>query len=233
MTFQIDSLMITPNLLYFFEVKNYEGDYYYELDRLYKKTKIERNNPLIQLHRSHSLLRQLLQSLGNTIPIKAYVVFVNPASTLYQAPLNIPIIFPTQLNAFFHNLNKTTEKSTNKHKVLAEKLVSLHIPKSPYNTLPEYKYSDLQKGMCCDKCGNLSVEIAGRKCTCISCGQVGLVTNAVIRRIKELKLLFPEYKITTNLVQEWCGGWESKKKIQRILDKNFKTVRNNRWTYYE
>lgn len=29
-TFQIDSLIITADALYFFEIKNYEGDYYYE-----------------------------------------------------------------------------------------------------------------------------------------------------------------------------------------------------------
>ena len=39
-TFQIDTLIIISETIYFFEVKNYEGDYYYESDRLYKKPKI-------------------------------------------------------------------------------------------------------------------------------------------------------------------------------------------------
>ncbi|THE11718.1 NERD domain-containing protein [Bacillus timonensis] len=232
-TFQIDSLLVTAEVLYLFEVKNYEGDFYYEADRLYKKPKIERNNPLIQLHRSESLLRQLLQSLGFTIPIEAYVVFVNPGFTLYQAPLHKQIIFPTQIISFFQNLNKSNAKINNKHKVLAEKLVSMHMQESPYGQLLEYTYEQLRKGICCVECRSLTVEIVGRNCVCSRCGHEELVNDAVLRSTDELKLLFPENKITTNLVLEWCCVVESKKRIQRILDKNYQIVRNNRWTYYE
>ncbi|RFB18864.1 NERD domain-containing protein [Bacillus sp. HNG] len=228
-TFQIDSLLITAEVLYFFEVNNYEGDFYYESDRLYKMPKIERNNPLIQLHRSESLLRQLLQSLE----IDAYVVFVNPGFTLFQAPLLKPIILPTQLISFFQNLNKSNAKINNKHKVLAEKLVSMHMQESPYGQLPEYTYEQLRKGICCVECGSLTVEIVGRNCVCRRCGHEELVTDAVPRNTDELKLLFPENRITTNLVQEWCCVVESKKRIQRILDKNYQIVRKNRWMYYE
>lgn len=232
-TFQIDSLLVTPEVLYLFEVKNYEGDFYYESDRLYKRPKMERNNPLIQLHRSESLLRQILQSYGFTMPIQAYVVFVNPAFTLYQAPLDIPIIFPTQLTSFLQNLNMSTAKLNNKHKMLAEKLVSMHLQESPYSTLPGYKYETFRKGICCEKCGSLSIKIGGRKCICIGCEHEELINDAVLRSVEELKLLFPEYKITTNLVHDWCKVVNSKKRIQRVLEKNYKTVRNNRWTYYE
>lgn len=232
-TFQIDTLLITPDKLYIFEVKNYEGDYYFESDILYKKPKKEVSNPLNQLHRSESLLRQMLQSYGFTMQIQAYVVFVNPAFTLYQASLTKPIIFPTQLHAFFQNLNKSTAKLNKNHQVLADKLLSLHMEESPYRTLPKYKYSDLRKGICCVNCGSLSVNVVGRKCICSGCGHEELVNDAVIRSVEELKLLFAEYKITTNLVQEWCRIVDSKKRIQRILDKSYKAVSNNRWTYYE
>ena len=58
--FQIDTLMITQEPLYLFEVKNYEGDFYFEADRFYTLPKKEYKNPLHQLQRSESLLRQLL-----------------------------------------------------------------------------------------------------------------------------------------------------------------------------
>ncbi|RKJ31516.1 NERD domain-containing protein, partial [Butyricicoccus sp. 1XD8-22] len=47
-TFQIDSLMIGLNKAYFYEVKNYEGDFYYESEKIYKKPKTEITNPLNQ-----------------------------------------------------------------------------------------------------------------------------------------------------------------------------------------
>ncbi len=85
--FQIDSLIIVEEALYCFEVKNYEGDYYYEKERFYnRKSNSEISNPLNQINRSEFLLRQLLQNLGFKIPIHSSVVFINPEFTLYQAP---------------------------------------------------------------------------------------------------------------------------------------------------
>lgn len=106
-TFQIDTLIISQETIHPFEVKNYEGDYCYESDgfkSLYSKNEI--NNPLDQLKRSKLLLRQLLQSLGIHISIEGSVVFINPEFTLYQAPINAPIIYSSQLNRFFFNLTR-------------------------------------------------------------------------------------------------------------------------------
>lgn len=98
--FQIDTLIISSHTIYPFEIKNFEGDYLYELGNFYPKlSKDEIRNPLHQLKRSKSLLRPLLKDLGTHLPIKGNVTFVNPNFTLYQAPLNEPIIHPTQLNS--------------------------------------------------------------------------------------------------------------------------------------
>src|SRR5690625_2881877 len=51
-TFQIDSLIIVQGKILFYEVKNHEGDYYYQSDKLYKKPKFEIINPLHLLSRS-------------------------------------------------------------------------------------------------------------------------------------------------------------------------------------
>ncbi|PLR76533.1 nuclease [Bacillus sp. V3-13] len=231
--FQIDSLIITSETIYFFEVKNYEGDYYYESDRLYKKPNSEINNPLIQLNRSESLLRQLLQNLGINIPINASIVFINPEFTLYQTPLNKPFIFPTQVNRYLKNLNKTSSKLNGKHKMLADKLISLHIKDSPFMLLPSYDYDQLRKGITCNKCTSFSISVEGRKCVCKECGYEEVVAIAVMRNVKEFKLLFPNRKINTNVIHEWCKVVASKKRITRILEKNFKIVGVHQWSFYE
>lgn len=99
---QIDSLIMARNIIYPFEIKNYDGDYRYDAEskNFYpKNSKDEIKNPLDQLKRSISLLRPLLKSLGWYSSIEGYVAFVNPEFTLYQAPLDAPIIYPTQLNS--------------------------------------------------------------------------------------------------------------------------------------
>lgn len=230
--FQIDSLVISDNI-YFFEVKNYDGDYYYESDRLYKKPKSEIINPLNQLSRSESLLRQLLQSLGYTITIYASVVFINPEFTLYQTPLNKPFIFPTQVNRYLKKLNTIPSKLNKRHKILADKLISQHIQDFPFKLLPPYDYDQLRKGIMCVECNSFSISVDGRKCICLECGHQEVVASAVMRSVKEFKLLFPDQKITTNVIHEWCKVVKSKKRISRILDENFKIVGVHQWSFYE
>lgn len=232
-TFQIDSLIIISETIYFFEVKNYEGDFYYESDRLYKLPKSEINNPLNQLRRSESLLRQLLHNLGFNISIDASVIFINPQFTLYQSPLNKPFIFPAQINRYFKKLNKIPSKLNEKHKMLADKLISLHIENSPFIHLPLYEYDQLQKGITCVKCNSFSVCVEGRNVVCKECGHKEGIATAVIRSVEEFKLLFPTRKITTKIIHEWCKIVTSKKSIKRILDKNFKIVGVHQWSYYQ
>ncbi|WP_100012462.1 nuclease-related domain-containing protein [Lentibacillus sediminis] len=232
-TFQIDSVLITAEMIYLFEVKNYEGDFYYEGDTFFKKPRQEWTDPLIQLSRSESLLRQLLHQLGFVFPINANVVFINKEFTLYQAPLDQPIIFPTQLKRYLNKLNSTSSKLTRKHKLLADKLVALHIQNSPYTKLPSYDYDQLHKGITCANCGSFEVHVKSRNCVCEKCGQGELVADAVMRSVGEFRVLFPERKVTTSGVHEWCGIVESRKRINRILEHYFKKVGQNRWIYFE
>ncbi|MDP4162651.1 MAG: nuclease-related domain-containing protein, partial [Bacillota bacterium] len=102
--FQIDSLIIYQELIYNFEIKTNEGDYYYEADKLFMISGKEIKNPLDQSKRSSSLLRQLLQNQGFNLTIESYVIFINPEFTLYQAPQNLPFVYPTQLNRFMKKL---------------------------------------------------------------------------------------------------------------------------------
>lgn len=231
--FQIDSLIITSEKIYLFEIKNYEGDYYYESDKLFKITKSEIINPLHQLSRTNYLLRQLLLNLGFNPQIDASVVFINPNFTLYQAPLNKPFIFPTQLDQYWDKLNTKPSKLNRKHKKLADQLISLHITESPYQQLPSYDYEQVRKGITCVQCKSFSISIEGRKCVCKECRHEELVTAAVMRNVKEFKLLFPDHRISTNAIHQWCQIIPSKKRIRRILNNNFNQVGVRQWTYYE
>jgi hypothetical protein len=232
-TFQLDTTIIFQKTIYLFEVKNYEGDYCFRHGRFETLAEKEIQNPLYQLKRSTSLLRQLLQKHGYNITIEGYVVFINPRFTLYQAPLNEPIIYPTQLEALLKKLNTQPSTLYNQHKKLAEKLVSLHQTKSKYSQVPTYEYSQQKKGITCKKCSSFSMSVRGKKIVCGDCGCEEVVENAVMRNVEELKLLFPELKITTNVVYDWSKSIGSKKMIGRILSQNFRAIGYGKWVYYE
>jgi hypothetical protein len=230
-TFQIDTLLIADTI-YIYEVKNFEGDFYYKDDRLLSQSNYEVSNPLTQLSRAESLLRQLLQSIGITTSINSSVVFINPAFTLYQAPINKPIIYPTQLNRYMKQLNSVPSRIGKKHKALADKLISLHLTESPYQQLPEYEYGDLRKGVVCSGCKSYGIEVQGMKVICKSCGGIELVEDAVMRSVEEFRLLFPSERVTTRVIQEWCKLFPEKR-VSRILHKHFNPIGVSRWVYYE
>lgn len=232
-TFQIDSSVIVQDALLHFEVKNSEGDYYYEDELLKKMNGTEIKDPLLQLERSTSLLRQLLNSLGFHLEIKSYIVFINPEFTLYQAPKNAPIILPSQLNRFMKKLNKKHSRLNNMHKKLAEKLLALHKVDNPYQRLPKYTYEQLTKGVICVKCHQFIEKIIKKEFMCSYCGTQEKVETAVIRSIGEIQLLFPEKKITTTEVYDWCNGVLSRKTIRHVLKNHFNVVGIKRHQYFK
>jgi hypothetical protein len=194
---------------------------------------IEIQNPLQQLKRSESLLRQFLRNLGYNGHIESYLVFNNPEFTLYQAPLNEPIIYPTQVNRFIGNLENTPSKLNSWHKKLAEQIISKHIIVSPYTLLPSYHYGQLQKGFTCAKCHSFIDSVDAKKVICKKCGNQEEIVSSILRNVEEFKLLFPNRKITTSAIHEWCKIVPSKKLIWRILKDNYKAIGFGKWMYYE
>ncbi len=230
--FQIDTLLLQHNGIYLFEVKNYEGDFYIEADKWHNKSGKEMKNPILQLTRSESLLRQLFQELRINIPIKAYVVFINPEFTLYQAPRDLPVIFPSQLNRFLEQLKNSSVKLNKKYLSFAEKLISLHQADNPYARVPEYDYERVGRGITCEVCSSFITSIKGDYIVCDVCGDKELIDTAVIRNVYIFKRLFPNHKVTTNTIYEWCHIIPSNKTIRRILSRNFIRKGQGKYSYY-
>ncbi|WP_233549358.1 nuclease-related domain-containing protein [Lysinibacillus yapensis] len=232
-TFQLDTLLVTNNLVYIFEIKNYFGDFYFKNDRLFQKNDNEVSNPLNQLQRSELLLRQLLHKLGFSIPVQSMVIFINEAFTLYLAPLDKPFILPTQLKTFFQKINSHKSTLDMQHKKMAEKLSSLHMQQHPHQKRPSYNNDQLQTGMSCGACQSLTITIQNKKSICTTCKNEESIDSALIRNANEYSLLFPNEKITLPKIMDWCRIITSKKQLRRVLDNNYQKVSKRRWTYYE
>ena len=222
--------------IYLLEIKNYTDDFYYDSDRFLKKDGSEISNPLTQLQRTESLLRQLLLNNNFQIPIQSSVIFINPEFTLYQAPLNMPFIFPSQLNRFFQTLNAIPSNLNERHKKIADKLIALRSQEHPLQQYPTYSYQDLQKGIKCAACENLKFSptnhCRGMEVVCLNCGKSEQLESALIRTFREFQILFPKEKNTTKKMYEWCNLEVSQKTIRRILKKHFTKHGTNRWIYY-
>ncbi|QED46257.1 nuclease-related domain-containing protein [Cytobacillus dafuensis] len=233
--FQIDTLLITSEKIYLFEIKNYEGDFYIQGDKWYTISKSEIKNPIFQLERSGMLFRGLLQELGFSSPIESYLIFVNPDFFLYQTPLSLPIVSLAQLNRFKNKLIMNEGILKKRHSKFAEQLVSICLKESPYTRLPEYNYDQLERGVTCAYCYSLmdSLTEGEETIVCKECGGKENVISAILRSTEEFKLLFPDRKITTNEIFEWCKGVKSSRSIRRILSKKYELIKQGRSSYFE
>jgi hypothetical protein len=232
--FQIDTLLISQGLIQLLDIKNFEGDFYLEDEKLVAvKNGREYNNPVIQLKRCATLFRQLLQYLKQDYLVDASVIYINSEFTLYQTPMDQPFILPTQLNRFMGELNKTPSKLNDGHKKLAQQILSLHQTKNPFVQLPEYQYENLKKGPLCKTCLTFSLTMGNRHLVCGKCGKRETFEQAILRNAEEFKLLFPDRRITTPVIYEWCKGNISKRTVCRVLTKNYTVCGNTSNAYYK
>jgi hypothetical protein len=231
--FQIDTTMIFQKTLYLLDVKNFEGEYYFRDDGFFKiDKKHPLKDPLAQLKRAEVLFRQFIQKFGFNLTVESYLVFINPEFTLYQDSPNRQIILPTQVNQFIKKLNEISSNLTDVQNKLGEQLISAHITDCPYSQVPVYKYSTLKKGFDCHNCHSFSIYIGKTKLTCNDCGYVEKIATAVLRSVEEIRLLFPELRTTTRLVEDWCNYELSKKQIRRILGSEYTLKGHGKFSYY-
>jgi hypothetical protein len=203
-----------------------------EEEKFFKRPRQEIINPLYQLSRAESLLRQLLLHIGCKTPIESHVVFIHPAFSLYHAPLDQPIIFPTQIYSHLKFISNQAEHQSPPDKRLARKLVELSKSESIYQRVPAYDYDELTKGVFCDSCGTGLLKLDKRTLSCATCGDRESLTKAVLRMVKEFIILFPQVRLTTNQMYEWCGEAVPRRAIRRILSQHYQAVGTGKWTYY-
>lgn len=232
-SFQIDSLIITAFKIYLLEVKNYEGEFFMEGKELYQKPNYLRSNPELFLERKQDYLTRVLQAKGCSYPIESKVIYIHNEFTLLQAPLVSSIILPTQIPAYLRNVSTISSKLTSTHRNLANTLLEMHLEDNGKRNIPVFTYDDLQKGVLCPQCGSPAIHIKQRSCKCANCGYLATKSLVIMQCIEEFKLLFPEKKVTTVSIYDWCAEMFTKKSIQTVLIQNYKTIGGTKGAHYE
>jgi hypothetical protein len=150
--------------------------------------------------------------------LESNLVFVNSDFFLYNAPMNLPIIYHPQINRYINHLNLKPASLKESDFKLAEKLLSLHVDKSPFTRKPLYHFECVDKGIDCVRCNSINTEVRvlGRL-ICLECGFEEDVISAVLRSEEVFRFLYPDRKITTEAIYEWCKVIGSRKTIRRIL----------------
>lgn len=217
-TAQIDALIATGNALYLYEVKNYEGEYI-QLSGQFRRLKgQEFICPSVQLNRTEKVLQQLLNQWTESPEIRSFVIFVNPAFTLYDAKISNPFILPPQITGHFEELKNSQIQPSKNIMRIVNKLQHESTSGDKYRGTPQhYAYHELRKGLLCSSCHSFNLKLTQRQAVCRDCGRKNKNDTLLLNHIDELSLLFPEMKITTSLVYDWIDGKMIKRRVGRLL----------------
>ena len=235
--FQIDALIITAYAIYLYEIKNYEGTYYYKegfFHSVFSDFKFE--SPIEWLNRKETYLQKILHDRGINLPIKSFTVFINPEFTLYDISYSEKVILPTAIPKHFRQMNQLDGELNQEHTNVARKLCEVsakYIPR--LKGVPDYEYEDLKKGLICENCGDFIHEVQDKRktITCTGCGHRELAADCVFRHMEECIMMFPERKLAVKLVYSWCGGTVTEKRIRYAFKKNYQAQGYGRGRYYE
>ncbi|GAA0315759.1 hypothetical protein GCM10008967_02880 [Bacillus carboniphilus] len=181
--FQIDTLLISRNLILLIEVKNRKGSLYFDdvYNQLIWSDEEKREvleDPLQQVKRqSRQLIKWLQEKRQPNIPIEYLVVmgdsgtFIDPKSgPLYQKYILHAYSLEEKIDEIMQHYKKPLISNDALHR-LSTKLLKHHNPLiiDPQKT---YKYDpkDLIKGIQCEKCKRFGMGRTNRKWTCPFCG---------------------------------------------------------------
>lgn len=230
---QIDTLMITSDAIYLYEVKNFEGSYIRTDEHFKTFSGAEFLIPSNQLTRTKTHVLNLLRKWKVSLPLKGFVVFVNPMFTLYESKTEDPFIFYGQIESHFRKVNQTRGSLKKHHQSVLDKFLYENKKESLYKrNPPDYSFENLKKGLCCHECGSFDLKNESKTSTCLSCGNKILFTRLILKHIDEYHTLFLNEKITRNTIFEWCGGVVSKRRLMNVLNKYYTRHGHSHSSYY-
>jgi len=218
-TFQLDSLLILNEMIYIYEIKNYSGNYYQKEDSILSESGYEILNPKGQINRSKVYLKNILKNWGISSAINAQVIFIHPEFHMYHSTPNDPFIFRPQLKGFFEQVFNQPLKPDNKQHFLANKLLKKHIKNYRPDNLPIYQFSELKKGIYCPECYSYEFRETRESRCCKNCGTIEKTAKALLRLTREYRLLFPEEKVTPQMIHLFCNKIYSRNRILKVLNK--------------
>lgn len=230
---QVDSLLITSDAIFLYEIKNYEGNYSYQAGQFQMESGQDIVSPVGQLNRTSTVFGKLVNEWDETLRIVPNVVFINSRFFLYEAKKDHPFIFLPQLNAHFSEINRRSTFLSARHHHLAEKILNECEKELPYQRkLPNYTFKDLKKGLSCSQCGSFDLKNTTKTSTCSSCGCSISLNDQILAEIRSFSFLFPEEQLTCNVIYEWCGGSISKRRIRTVLNTEYSIKGFAKSSYY-
>src|SRR5690625_3725187 len=152
---------------------------------------------------------------------------------IYEATPRLPMIFPAQVRRFLQKINANVPVPTENTMSLLQRLGGKRKERSSFERLPEYDLSQLRRGVFCEYCFAELLRLGRQRFVCSQCSKDFHIDDLVLFAIAQFHLLFPQDRITTKRIVDWCGGVFSKNGIRRILSNHLNVVVKGSHTHYK
>lgn len=232
---QMDSVVVGQGEVHIFEAKNYAGKYYFKGEQFFHDSGRELKNPLRQAENNALMMRQVLSHWDCNFEVKHWLVFTNPDFEMLHADWNQPILLSHQIQGHLEQLSRKISLTTEADKKIALGLAKLHNPTSEMRFLdnPPYAIESLAKGLVCEACCSLSMDVVHRTCICRQCGCKTSAYDQILRAAEDFQLLFPKKALCITNLREFCGEKISRRIIRTALEQKYELVRLSSRSYYK
>lgn len=236
-TSEFDFILLTNNIQYLFEIKNYNGTYVYKDGVNTINQHVISSNPINQARSAVTKMQSILNEHSKNIQVKGAVIFAGDnCEVSIQSEVNdIAILKTEDLYDFIQKI--ILEEQSNSYKSVDTQSVIEHFerhevsPPYPIQPINQEQMKQIRLGIYCAYCGNFDLTIEKHYVKC-SCGFHESREEAILRTICEYGTLNFKDHLSTGVLTDFLNGQASHVHIQKILAKHFEMVKNNRYTYY-
>lgn len=202
---QIDNIVIANDIVYIFEIKNFNFDVVIDNDGnwTFEDGHVMEKSPTAQALAQKFILMNLFKEINIPLSIESFSVFMNPAQMIYGLYPGMNVLLSFQLDKKLPLLLKPNNYDFTGMKRMIE---LRRKPISKYYKPFDFDVKIMKKGIVCDECFKFIEKVSARNLICRSCNRKLSIKDAVRMMYLELKAYNPELKITSNEISELSGG---------------------------
>ncbi len=224
---QIDSLLVTDEVIFQFEIKNYAMDLTWTHQQWqFGNGHSLNDDPIVQLQRSSSILRNVLEELGfESPPVVPILVLINPDSFVdLKDDCSVKVLRSFELRRFLEELRFRYSAPSRAGSERVNKICQhiLHYQWEPSFSNFGQSVRDLENrapiptGIICPVCGNRELEYSSHHISC-RCGSKEIKKTALLRKINEAQILDPKFELSRKYIEEYVENRVSQATLTRIL----------------
>lgn len=232
---QVDAILVTPNGLKLFEVKNLSAYYEYQDDRWTTNGVELTHDYFDQMKSSRKLIRLLMQKLDTPVPVDGKLILINENDTAkIHGDMTELYLKRWHLKSYFQHL-RHNQKGTIINTAEVVNLIENYSSAPPLPSIKPWEIGNsIYRGIVCRHCHHHGVNAVKLRyhVVCEQCHFKEMKELAVLRTICDIGILFYDFPLTKRFIVECINDWALNGVIKNVLHKYFHYENSNKQLNY-